>query len=272
MNKEDPFREKAERHREKIEKLHQEELTDENEKTGLPPRAQVHHQTKKKNKWKLKYPVIRLLVLFFILLPIVSFSIYSSLNKGNSNILHVNNNPSSVETVNLSKKELTDQNSSNKNETDNKSDQDQSAEKEADEQSVDSSNSANYKETQTKVNGVDDKNNSPNIIKKEQIKASASSKKDADKLKAEEKAKQEELAKQQEEKAKQEALAKEEENKTEPVPNEKTVYHTVQKGETVFRIAMKYYHSPSGIDIIKQANQLKSNEIEIGQVLTIPLK
>ena len=35
----------------------------------------------KKNKWKLKYPVIRLLVLFFILLPITIFSIYSTIAK-----------------------------------------------------------------------------------------------------------------------------------------------------------------------------------------------
>ncbi len=45
----------------------------------LPPRSRVHHQKQKKNKWKLKYPVIRLLALFFILLPITIFSIYSSI-------------------------------------------------------------------------------------------------------------------------------------------------------------------------------------------------
>ena len=34
---------------------------------------------------------------------------------------------------------------------------------------------------------------------------------------------------------------------------------------------MKYYKSKSGIDTIKSANDLNSNEIRVGQVLTIPL-
>ena len=50
-----------------------------------------------------------------------------------------------------------------------------------------------------------------------------------------------------------------------------TVYHTVQPGETIYRISIKYYQSKSGIDTIKSANNLSSNEIRVGQVLTIPL-
>ena len=50
-----------------------------------------------------------------------------------------------------------------------------------------------------------------------------------------------------------------------------TVYHTVQPGETIYRISIKYYKSKSGIDTIKSANNLTSNEIRVGQVLTIPL-
>ena len=41
------------------------------EREELPPRSRIHHQKQKKNKWKLKYPVIRLLVLFFILFPLL---------------------------------------------------------------------------------------------------------------------------------------------------------------------------------------------------------
>lgn len=48
------------------------------------------------------------------------------------------------------------------------------------------------------------------------------------------------------------------------------IYHQVQPGETLFRIAMKYYSSQQGVDRIKQANGLSSNEISAGQTLKIP--
>jgi len=78
MNKERPYREQAEKLRQKIDidPFEEGEVVDREE---LPPRSRVHLQKRKKNKWKLKYPVIRLLVLFFILLPITIFGIYSSL-------------------------------------------------------------------------------------------------------------------------------------------------------------------------------------------------
>ena len=78
MNKERPYREQAEKLRQKIDidPFEEGEVVDREE---LPPRSRVHLQKRKKNKWKLKYPVIRLLVLFFILLPITIFSIYSFL-------------------------------------------------------------------------------------------------------------------------------------------------------------------------------------------------
>lgn len=49
---------------------------------SLPPRSEVHRQkkSKKRVKWKLKYPLIRLLALFFILLPILMLSIYYANN------------------------------------------------------------------------------------------------------------------------------------------------------------------------------------------------
>ncbi|WP_071395623.1 LysM peptidoglycan-binding domain-containing protein [Bacillus tuaregi] len=80
MNKEDPYRDQVERRRQKIKPADfpEGQVVDREE---LPPRSRVHQQKRKKNKWKLKYPVIRLLVLFFILLPITIFSIYSAMTK-----------------------------------------------------------------------------------------------------------------------------------------------------------------------------------------------
>ncbi|WHY82857.1 LysM peptidoglycan-binding domain-containing protein [Siminovitchia fortis] len=54
-------------------------------------------------------------------------------------------------------------------------------------------------------------------------------------------------------------------------PGEKVTYHTVQQGENLFRIAMKYYNSQEGVEKIRQANGLAGNEISVGQTLKIPL-
>lgn len=80
MNKEDPYRDQVERRRQRITPANFEE-GQVVEREELPPRSRVHQQKRKKNKWKLKYPIIRLLVLFFILLPITIFSIYSTIAK-----------------------------------------------------------------------------------------------------------------------------------------------------------------------------------------------
>jgi LysM repeat protein len=45
----------------------------------------------------------------------------------------------------------------------------------------------------------------------------------------------------------------------------------VQPKETLLLIALKYYHSKSGIEIIKKANQILNEQISTGQVLKIPL-
>lgn len=101
---------------------------------------------------------------------------------------------------------------------------------------------------------------------------------------AEQKQKQREKERMEAEKAKQQA-----ENKPKPVPpaaaapsvskpdnppaqEGKTVYHTVQPGETLFRIAMKYYQSQAGIEKIRQANGISGNEISVGQKLKVPLQ
>ena len=46
--------------------------------------------------------------------------------------------------------------------------------------------------------------------------------------------------------------------------------HVVQPGETLYRIAMKYYNSPDAVEQIKAANGLSSNEISSGQTLVLP--
>jgi cytoskeletal protein RodZ len=46
-------------------------------KSSLPKRSKVHQNKKKKSKVKIKFPMIQLLALFFILLPIGFYSLYT---------------------------------------------------------------------------------------------------------------------------------------------------------------------------------------------------
>jgi hypothetical protein len=102
VNKEEPYRDQAERLKQRIQKIN-EKVDGVNEK--LPPREQVHRQKKKKTKWKVKYPVIRLLVLCFILLPIIIFSVISYRDSGGKVNGTQKTSGSSVgyETINLEK-------------------------------------------------------------------------------------------------------------------------------------------------------------------------
>ena len=104
MNKEDPYRDQAEKLRQNIERKQFEE-GQVVEREDLPPRSRVHHQKHKKNKWKLKYPVIRLLVLFFILLPITIFSIYSAIARDRIGDIQKTDGESTegFETINIEK-------------------------------------------------------------------------------------------------------------------------------------------------------------------------
>jgi LysM repeat protein len=61
-------------------------MTQETEKShlsSLPPRSEIHKKKKSKNKWKLRFPVIRFLTVIFILLPIIIYSVISYIEQTN---------------------------------------------------------------------------------------------------------------------------------------------------------------------------------------------
>lgn len=238
MSKEDPYRDQAERLRQRIEKI---KVTPAVKET-LPPRGELHRSKKKKTKWKLKYPVIRLLVLFFILLPVTIFSAYSYIN-GKDFSVHrkVSGGDGGYDTVSI-EKHKPEKSSSNKANT--------AESQKADESELDAADN----------NKVVTIPNSPPDL---------SGTKDTDKnsTPAEEPGKKQPV---QQIAAVPPAEKKQETTQT-PQPTGKIVYHTVQPKETIFRIAMKYYSSQAGINIIKEANHIQNNEIETGQVLKIPL-
>lgn len=115
----------------------------------------------------------------------------------------------------------------------------------------------------------------------EQAKAAEQAKLDAEKKAAEEQAKLDAEAKK---KAEQEAAAKkaEEERKAaeakkaqeqaaqqqQQQPSSKS--HTVQPGENLYRIAMKYYGDPGAVEKIRAANGLNGDEITVGSTLVLP--
>ncbi len=230
MNKEEPYRNQAEKTKQKIEKLNEQNL----DPTTLPPRSQIHRDRKKKTKWKMKYPLIRLLALFFILLPITIFSIYSYLGSRhfNSQKVSVSSNKG-YETVDFQGSKKTQSKKDGKNtglkSKSNNDAEDQLAGSETKQASVpENQAAAQAAENTTAVPAgpATDKSNAPG-----------------------------------------------DQSNTASIPKmeNKVLYHTVQRKETLTSIARKYYQSPSGVETIKTANHLHSDTISVGQVLKIPL-
>jgi LysM repeat protein len=237
MNREDPYRDQAERLRKRIEKINEVN----HDESQLPPRNDLHRSRKKKTKWKLRYPIIRLLALFFILLPITIFSVYSYLEgKKPIGAEKVSGSSEGYESINLEtpqteeKKQVNDdtKNSGGESESKNENVVDPSVGTETTEKGTEDKNPVGQQTTE---------NNQTDAIEKSE------SGLETDKNNSQ-----------------QTSQKKDEEQN-------KIIYHTVQPQETLYRIAMKYYHSNSGIEKIKQANHLSNNNIETGKVLKIPL-
>lgn len=234
MNKEDPYRDQAERLRQRV--VLQKEDQSNHIKDQLPSRSEAHKQKhrKKKTKIKIKYPLIRLLVLFFILLPITIFSVYTYLdnqNNGKTKTASVDN--SKFETVDIESDSVEEDEISPSDDTNfnSESDEDEldliepSIPTNTNQQAGDDKNSASSQETEETSNGK--------VVKEE--------------------------------------TKKEDNREVEKEKNVTIVYHKVQKKDTLFSIAMKYYQSQSGIEKIKAANHIQGEEIQVGQVLQIPI-
>jgi LysM repeat protein len=213
MNKEEPFRSQAERLKRRIEKINEEttEVRDQ-----LPPREQIHREKRKKTKLKIKYPVIRILVLFFILLPIVIFSAYSYLEEGKgSKTEKVTGDSSGYEVINFEKSET-----------------ESTVETEAEEKEnvpvEDNQEAVEVQKSISQDTPIESPAPAPAPISGQGT-----------------------------------------DKNVEPTPQ--VIYHTVKSGENLYRISLKYYHSKAGEDTIRKANNMKGNEIYLGQVLKIPL-
>ncbi|MCP3738693.1 LysM peptidoglycan-binding domain-containing protein [Rossellomorea sp. BNER] len=241
--KRDPYRDQAEKLRQRIERVPSEEPKV--EKQSLPPRGELHREKRQKPKYKVKYPLIRLLLVFFILLPLTFFTIYTYINKSGLPLIE---KKSKNEEVILQKRE----DSSGANNDDAIPD-----DKEETEAKSSILTSEAKQDDSSEVKKVSHSNETKSTTVQTVSKKEPEPKPDPDP-----KPKQEP---QPEPKKETESSAAQEE------ADDTIVYHTVKSNETLFSIAMRYYHSQNGINIIKQSNGINGNEIQSGQVLKIPL-
>ncbi|RDU35031.1 hypothetical protein DRW41_20665 [Neobacillus piezotolerans] len=234
MKKGDPYLEQVEKHRQKIERVR----TETGEPAKLPPRSRVHQNKKQKTSLKLKYPVIRLLVLFFILLPLTVFAVISSL-EGNKSA--GSTEKGGIETVNF---EDNDQNeevqTSPDEETSKEQDQDEGASE------PETSREDSEKEETPVLSGS----------------TASSEGKDSP---------ANESAPDKESSVSHGANPEGNNSQDSGASHESVKYHTVKPGETLFRIAMMYFKSQDGIGKIREANGIVENEIKVGQTLKIPM-
>ncbi|CAK6475611.1 LysM peptidoglycan-binding domain-containing protein [Peribacillus castrilensis] len=223
-------------------------------KSSLPKRSKVHQNKKKKSKVKIKLPMIQLLALFFILLPIGFYSLYTyfqdrplPVTKSDQVVLKeedIESIPTTATAEDLKEKE--------------------SAKAEAEKEKEEAEAKAKaQQEAEAKAKAQQEAEEKVKAQREAEAKAKAQQEA-AEKAKAQREA---------EEKAKKAAAEKKNAQAAKPdKEGYKVVLHTVQGEETLFRISMNYYKSQEGIALIREWNGLNGNEISKGQVLKIPIK
>jgi LysM repeat protein len=275
MTREDPYRVQAEMQKKRIPRVDKiVEKTEENkektiEREKFPPRRSVHHKKRKKRKFKT--PVITLLVFIFILLPITVLFINLALSERGFSTIVPADSSNQFEQVDIQQNQDTDEDTDVKavDKEEDKTEQvekkktvqktNETLDKRTAQEKIEQTNKQTDEEesktvkTEQKTTANNTETDSKNINKEQGIKNNANvSTENVNKESAENN------------------------NKTISTTNKegaegKVIYHKVEKGETLYRIAINYYHSDAGIEKIKTANNLQSNEIQLGQTLKIPL-
>jgi len=236
MKKEDPYRVKAELHKQKISKVSLETKKNSAEETeqqleqqtssSLPSRSSMRQGKKR----KLKTPLISFLPYCFILLPILLLVLNSLLkNNGLPTILPTENSNSIFEKVSIEKETTDDVDKSKvKDEVDQNTEENDQEETETEDLPVMNNDINNTASTEN------NSDNNQQAVMNENVEDD-----DTD--------------------------TQIENNDS----NQNTIYHQVIKGETLYTIAMKYYPAGDGMEKIKEWNNLTSEEIQAGQILKI---
>ena len=223
--------------------IHRENTTINEEKVGmgesvefstdsLPSRKELHGKKKQKTKWKIKFPFVKLVALFFVLLLGTVWVIASQLTKD--------------EAISASSEEKNSLYTESIGEISGFDDEEEAEE-----------------DVQEESSGED----IDSVVEKEEENVAASEQKIEEQVEAE---------KQTVEVSTTETETNDENNKqTTQQTNtsqdkSEVIHHVVQSNENLFRIALKYYSSADGVEIIKQYNGMKNNDIVVGKVLKIP--
>jgi LysM repeat protein len=199
-----------------------------------PPRGEVHKDKQKKKNPKMKYPLISILTVFFILV-LIALPIY--LYFGSSGDQSVTSkNSSGNETVYIAKGEESEE------------------EQDTVDYEVDSASSEEIEEEP--VEGNETNNNDSETTSETDSTEMDSVNQNQDNT---------------------DSSTEKPTNDADTVQSSETDYtevktHKVVAGETLFKIAIKYYKSRSGEEIIRQYNGIDANNIYEGQILKIPIK
>lgn len=228
-------------------KNNNDELGQDNLQPSLPSRLEVHGTKREQNKYKLKYPVIKALAIFFILLPVALYGWFTFASKSDQ-AKGDNSNHNSYETVGLNNDESKKDENLNNNEN----------------ETIENDDSLEEISGDSVEQGEPDKPVQPNTKQPINIKPSLPDQPNND---------TKVIAPEIEKQTPPKVEKPKDQTKPEPEIKEqgKVVYHTVKEKETLFRISMNYFNSQSGIEIIKRENNLQNDNINVGQVLKIPL-
>lgn len=261
MTREDPYRVQAERQRKRIARIEEQEPekpTPSNVKEELPSRRSIHHKNKKKKKKNQKYTGMTILAVSFIALPVLLLGIHEMISRhSGDSVVPVNSSSNQFEQIGVEQK-------SSHSAAVNITEEDT---QEATEETAKEPEDSAVQEEKKKAEAAKQKAEAEAAKQKEKEEA-AKAKKEQEEEKKEAAAKQEKAAASEAEKQEPAETTKTENAET--ATQQSVIYHTVAANETLYRIAMKYYNSKTGIDIIKQANQLTGDNLMAGQVLKIP--
>ncbi|EUJ32920.1 LysM domain-containing protein [Listeria floridensis FSL S10-1187] len=230
----------------------------EDEFNDEPPMLSRSDSRKAKKTGIFRYPLLNILIIFFLLIPIISVIVFVAVQN-------------SAEPANQVKEEenvSVDSNSKAKQAAKEKEEEEKAAKEKAAKEKEEAEKAAAEKAKAEEEQKAKD----AEAAKQAEAEKAAAEKAAAEKAEQErvaaEKAAQEKAAA---EKAAQEKQAAEAAKKQAEAAQASS--HTVQSGETLYRIAANAYgesNATAGVQKIKQANGLSSDSVPVGTVLKIP--
>ncbi|MFS0822918.1 LysM peptidoglycan-binding domain-containing protein [Bacillus sp. 1P02SD] len=202
----------------------------------LPPRSEFHKTKKKKTKVRIKYPIIRLLALLFVLLPVAILS------------YKFNSIPDQIESTPV-KKSINFESISYEDEDEDENEQ------------APGVNEPEEESEKVEQKSTVEKEEPPQPEVEKQVEGPTN-----------EEPKQNAVENNPPPTAEETKVTQPVQQKEKPKDRYDVKYHTVKADETLYRISMHYYNSRSGEELIKRWNNINGDTVVEGQVLRIPIK